>query len=159
MAKQKKTNAMRMLDQAKVEYEIRTFPVSDAHIEGHEVAALIQAETDTVYKILVLENDDHAHFVFVIPVNAHLDMKAAAAAVNEKKLHLIPLDDLKKVTGYIRGGCSPIGMKTHFPTTIHTAVLACETVFVSAGQRGVQMGIAPEDLIRMSQAQTVDVIQ
>nr|WP_220468713.1 Cys-tRNA(Pro) deacylase [Staphylococcus coagulans] len=150
---------MRMLDQAKVEYEIRTFPVSDAHIEGHEVAALIQAETDTVYKTLVLENDDHAHFVFVIPVNAHLDMKAAAAAVNEKKLHLMPLDDLKKVTGYIRGGCSPIGMKTHFPTTIHAAVLACETVFVSAGQRGVQMGVAPEDLIRMSQAQTVDVIQ
>ncbi|HAR6137242.1 TPA: Cys-tRNA(Pro) deacylase [Staphylococcus pseudintermedius] len=159
MAKQKKTNAMRQLDRAKVNYEIRTFEVGEGHLEGYEVAALINANSAEVYKTLVLENANHEHFVFVIPVTAHLDMKAAAAAVHEKKLHLMPLDDLKKVTGYIRGGCSPIGMKTHFPTVINGTIELLDRVFVSAGQRGVQMGLAPHDLIEMSHAEVKQVIQ
>lgn len=88
MAKQKKTNAMRQLDRAKVNYEIRTFEVGEGHLEGHEVAALINANSAEVYKTLVLENANHEHFVFVIPVTAHLDMKAAAAAVHEKEIAL-----------------------------------------------------------------------
>lgn len=159
MAKQKKTNAMRQLDRAKIDYEIRTFQIGEGHLEGHEVAALIEAETEEVYKTLVLENADHAHFVFVIPVSAHLDMKAAAAAVHEKKLHLMPLEDLKRVTGYVRGGCSPIGMKTHFPTIIDATIQDRGRIFVSAGQRGVQMGLASEDLIAMSRAEVKSVIQ
>ncbi|ARJ51235.1 Cys-tRNA(Pro) deacylase [Staphylococcus lutrae] len=159
MVKQKKTNAMRQLDRAKVTYEVRTFEVGGAHMDGREVAERIAATTEEVYKTLVLENDRHEHFVFVIPVAAHLDMKAAASAVGEKKLHLMPLDDLKKVTGYVRGGCSPIGMKTHFPTVVDATVQAQQRIFVSAGLRGVQMGLAPEALITMSRATVSHVIQ
>lgn len=155
--KVKKTNAMRILDRAKIEYEMRTFTVDDAHIEGSEVAERIGATEDQVFKTLVLTNNKREYFVFVIPVSGHLDMKAAAASVHEKKLNLMPLDDLKKVTGYIRGGCSPIGMKTKFPTVIDTAVNHIDQVFVSAGQRGVQMGVAPNDLIQAAEAQVAEV--
>lgn len=158
--KTKKTNAMRQLDQAKIEYEMRTFDVdSHTHLEGKEVAERIQADVQQVYKTLVLENNQHDHFVFVIPIMAHLDLKKAAAVVKEKKLQLMPMSDLKKVTGYIRGGCSPIGMKTHFPTVIDASVLNLSKVFVSGGQRGVQMGLTPQDLIQMSHAQTAEITE
>ncbi|HDB4533278.1 TPA: Cys-tRNA(Pro) deacylase [Staphylococcus aureus] len=104
MAKNKKTNAMRMLDRAKIKYEVHSFEVPEEHLSGQEVAELIQANVKTVFKTLVLENTKHEHFVFVIPVSETLDMKKAAALVGEKKLQLIPLDNLKNVTGYIRGG-------------------------------------------------------
>ncbi|HAR3485529.1 TPA: Cys-tRNA(Pro) deacylase [Staphylococcus aureus] len=104
MAKNKKTNAMRMLDRAKIKYEVHSFEVPEEHLSGAEVAELIQANVKTVFKTLVLENTKHEHFVFVIPVNETLDMKKAAALVGEKKLQLMPLDNLKNVTGYIRGG-------------------------------------------------------
>ncbi|MDO5375196.1 MAG: Cys-tRNA(Pro) deacylase [Staphylococcus rostri] len=155
--KVKKTNAMRILDRAKIDYEMRTFTVDAEHIEGSEVAERIGASEEQVFKTLVLTNSNREYFVFVIPVSGHLDMKAAAASVNEKKLNLMPLDDLKKVTGYIRGGCSPIGMKTKFPTVIDTAVEKIDQVFVSAGQRGVQMGVAPSDLIQAADAKVAAV--
>ncbi|EMN1128193.1 Cys-tRNA(Pro) deacylase [Staphylococcus aureus] len=104
MAKNKKTNAMRMLDRAKIKYEVHSFEVPEEHLSGAEVAELIQANVKTVFKTLVLENTKHEHFVFVIPVSETLDMKKAAALVGEKKLQLMPLDNLKNVTGYIRGG-------------------------------------------------------
>ncbi|HDI7672729.1 TPA: Cys-tRNA(Pro) deacylase [Staphylococcus aureus] len=104
MAKNKKTNAMRMLDRAKIKYEVHSFEVPEEHLSGQEVAELIQANVKTVFKTLVLENTKHEHFVFVIPVSETLDMKKAAALVGEKKLQLMPLDNLKNVTGYIRGG-------------------------------------------------------
>ncbi|HAR5191445.1 TPA: Cys-tRNA(Pro) deacylase [Staphylococcus aureus] len=104
MAKNKKTNAMRMLDRAKIKYEVHSFEVPEEHLSGQEVAELIQANVKTVFKTLVLENAKHEHFVFVIPVSETLDMKKAAAMVGEKKLQLMPLDNLKNVTGYIRGG-------------------------------------------------------
>ncbi|TGS89799.1 Cys-tRNA(Pro) deacylase, partial [bacterium M00.F.Ca.ET.177.01.1.1] len=105
--KQKKTNAMRMLDRQKIKYNVNTYEISDEHMDGTEVAHKVGIEDKYVYKTLVLENSHHQHFVFIIPVSDTLDMKAAANAVNEKKLHLMPLDELKNVTGYIRGGCSP----------------------------------------------------
>lgn len=158
--KTKKTNAMRQLDQANIEYEMCTFDVdSHTHLEGIEVAERIQADVQQVYKTLVLENNQHDHFVFVIPIMAHLDLKKAATVVKEKKLQLMPMSDLKKVTGYIRGGCSPIGMKTHFPTVIDASVLKLSKVFVSGGQRGVQMGLTPQDLIQMSHAQTAEITE
>ncbi|MBG1632046.1 Cys-tRNA(Pro) deacylase [Staphylococcus aureus] len=104
MAKNKKTNAMRMLDRAKIKYEVHSFEVPEEHLSGAEVAELIQANVKIVFKTLVLENTKHEHFVFVIPVSETLDMKKAAALVGEKKLQLMPLDNLKNVTGYIRGG-------------------------------------------------------
>lgn len=104
MVKNKKTNAMRMLDRAKIKYEVHSFEVPVEHLSGQEVAKLIQANVKTVFKTLVLENTKHEHFVFVIPVSETLDMKKAAALVGEKKLQLMPLDNLKNVTGYIRGG-------------------------------------------------------
>ncbi|EWI53541.1 TPA: Cys-tRNA(Pro) deacylase [Staphylococcus aureus] len=104
MAKNKKTNAMRMLDRAKIKYDVHSFEVPEEHLSGVEVAELIQANVKTVFKTLVLENTKHEHFVFVIPVSETLDMKKAAALVGEKKLQLMPLDNLKNVTGYIRGG-------------------------------------------------------
>lgn len=155
--KTKKTNAMRILDRAKINYEMRTFEVDAEHIEGSEVAERIGVKEEQVFKTLVLTNSNREYFVFVIPVSGHLDMKAAAASVNEKKLNLMPLDDLKKITGYIRGGCSPIGMKTKFPTVIDESVKNIEQVFVSAGQRGVQMGVAPDDLIQAAEAQVASV--
>ncbi|MBI5974015.1 Cys-tRNA(Pro) deacylase [Staphylococcus canis] len=156
--KTKKTNAMRKLEQSKIDYEMRTFNVDEQeHVEGHQVAKNINAEVNQVFKTLVLENDKHEHFVFVIPIMAHLDMKKAAASVDEKKLQLMPMQDLKKVTGYIRGGCSPVGMKTHFPTIIDEAVHHVDQVFVSGGQRGVQMGLRPDDLIQMSKAKVANV--
>lgn len=155
--KTKKTNAMRILDRAKINYEMRTFEVDVEHIEGSEVAERIGVKEEQVFKTLVLTNSNREYFVFVIPVSGHLDMKAAAASVNEKKLNLMPLDDLKKITGYIRGGCSPIGMKTKFPTVIDESVKNIEQVFISAGQRGVQMGVAPDDLIQAAEAQVASV--
>ncbi|REH76315.1 Cys-tRNA(Pro) deacylase [Staphylococcus felis] len=157
--KTKKTNAMRQLDKAKIKYDMRTFDVdAETHLEGLQVAERIQVDVNHIFKTLVLENDKHEHFVFVIPILAHLDMKKAAATVNEKKLQLMPMHDLKKVTGYIRGGCSPIGMKTHFPTVIDETIVQLEEAFVSGGHRGVQMGLAPQDLIEMSKAKVASVI-
>jgi len=118
MSKTKKTNAMRILDRAKVDYHMNTYEVTDQHQHGEEIARRVGAKVEEVFKTLLLENANHDHYVIVISVNATLDMKQAAHVVNEKKLNLMPLDQLKQVTGYIRGGCSPIGMKHQFQTTI-----------------------------------------
>ncbi|MEI5690347.1 Cys-tRNA(Pro) deacylase [Staphylococcus aureus] len=159
MAKNKKTNAMRMLDRAKIKYEVHSFEVPEEHLSGAEVAELIQANVKTVFKTLVLENTKHEHFVFVIPVSETLDMKKAAALVGEKKLQLMPLDNLKNVTGYIRGGCSPVGMKTLFPTVVDKS---CENYshisVVSGGLRTMQITIAVEDLITITKGKIGAVI-
>lgn len=158
MAKYKKTNAMRMLDRAKIDYHVNTFDVPDHHISGEAVAKLVNADVTEVYKTLVLENQEHDHFVFVIPVNENLDMKEAAHVVNEKKLHLMPLDDLKAVTGYVRGGCSPIGMKHLFPTVLDKSIEHKDKVNVSGGQRGMQIVIGVNDLIQITNATVANVI-
>lgn len=155
--KQVKTNAMRILDRLNIEYCVNTYEVSEDHMDGKTVAEKIGVDVAQVYKTLVLENAKHAHFVFIIPVNASLDMKAAAQAVNEKKLHLMPLDDLKKVTGYVRGGCSPIGMKRQFPTIIDRQVEAIDAIYVSGGERCIQIKINVAHLIKMTQAKVEKV--
>ena len=109
------------------------FEVPEEHLSGVEVAELIQANVKTVFKTLVLENTKHEHFVFVIPVSETLDMKKAAALVGEKKLQLMPLDNLKNVTGHIRGGCSPVGMKTLFPTVVDKSCENYSHISVSGG--------------------------
>ena len=157
MAKSKKTNAMRMLDRAKIKYGMNTYEVTDKHQHGEQIAKLVGANVEEVYKTLVLENANHDHFVFVIPVNASLDMKEAAHVVNEKKLQLMPLDQLKQVTGYVRGGCSPIGMKHLFQTTIDASAKNLDKVYVSGGQRGMQTIIQVDDLVEMTQAQLAHI--
>lgn len=155
--KQKKTNAMRILDREGINYEMRTFKVGKDHIEGREVAQMIDASPEQVFKTLVFINNNHEPFVFVIPVEGHLNMKHAAQAVGEKKLHLLPLNELTKVTGYIRGGCSPIGMKHDFPTVIDQSAEAQSMIFVSGGLRGVQMGVKVPELIQATNAKVADV--
>lgn len=158
MGKTKKTNAMRMLDRAKVAYQTNVFEVTEEHQTGEQIAALVHANVEDVYKTLVLENANHDHFVFVIPVNATLDMKKAAHEAGEKKLNLMPLDQLKQVTGYIRGGCSPIGMKHLFQTVIDQSALQREQIYINGGQRGMQIIIAVKDLVAMTNAKVTSVI-
>ena len=130
---------------------MNTYEVSDKHQHGEQIAKLVGANVEEVYKTLVLENANHDHYVFVIPVNASLDMKEAHV-VNEKKLQLMPLEQLKQVTGYVRGGCSPIGMKHLFPTTIDVSAKNLDKLYVSGGQRGMQIIIQVDDLIEITQA-------
>lgn len=155
--KQKKTNAMRMLDRQKIKYNVNTYEISDEHMDGTEVAHKVGIEDKYVYKTLVLENSHHQHFVFIIPVSETLDMKAAANAVNEKKLQLMPLDELKNVTGYIRGGCSPIGMKKQFQTIVDQQATCIDSLYVSGGERGVQIEMTVDDLIKITNAKVLNV--
>lgn len=155
--KQKKTNAMRMLDRQKIKYNVNTYEISDEHMDGTEVAHKVGIEDKYVYKTLVLENSHHQHFVFIISVSETLDMKAAANAVNEKKLQLMPLDELKNVTGYIRGGCSPIGMKKQFQTIVDQQATCIDSLYISGGERGVQIEMTVDDLIKITNAKVLNV--
>ena len=155
--KQKKTNAMRMLDRQKINYSVNIYEISDEHIDGTEVANKVGIEDKYVYKTLVLENSDHHHFVFIIPVSDTLNMKAAANAVNEKKLQLMPLDELKNVTGYVRGGCSPIGMKKQFQTIVDQQATCIDALYISGGERGVQIEMTVDDLIKITKAKVLNV--
>ena len=152
-----RTNAMRMLDRQKIKYNVNTYEISDEHMDGTEVAHKVGIEDKYVYKTLVLENSHHQHFVFIIPVSDTLDMKAAANAVNEKKLHLMPLDELKNVTGYIRGGCSPIGMKKQFQTVVDQQATCIDSLYISGGERGVQIEMTVDDLIKITKAKVLNV--
>ncbi|WP_210136706.1 Cys-tRNA(Pro) deacylase [Staphylococcus sp. GDH8C109P] len=155
--KQKKTNAMRMLDRQKIKYNVNTYEISDEHMDGTEVAHKVGIEDKYVYKTLVLENSHHNHFVFIIPVSDTLNMKAAANAVNEKKLQLMPLDELKNVTGYVRGGCSPIGMKKQFQTIVDQQATCIDALYISGGERGVQIEMTVDDLIKITKAKVLNV--
>lgn len=153
----KKTNAMRLLDKHKVTYDVRAFEVSEAHMDGEMVSSKIGVPPHQVFKTLVLENEKRDHFVCVIPVNAQLDLKYAAQQFRQKKLQLMPLDDLKRVTGYIRGGCSPLGMKRLFPTIIDLTAFSQDVIYVSGGQRGVQIGVDPKTLATIVNAQCAHI--
>ena len=139
-----KTNAMRLLDAAKIPYKTRLY---DPEITlGTEVARLLNEDPDRVFKTLVCESPNHEHFVFVIPVNAELDLKKAAKAAKTKSIDLIPQKELLPLTGYVHGGCSPIGMKKAFPTFIEESASLFEAIFVSGGRKGMQIEISPVDL-------------
>lgn len=152
-----KTNAMRLLDQAKAPYTIKTFPYDENDFDGNHVADMIGLPPDQVYKTLIVQGEKHGPAVFCIPVNKVLNLKEAAAILNEKKASLYPVGGLLALTGYVRGGCSPIGMKKHFPTFFHQDCLAYETIAVSAGARGVQMVVAREALIEAAKGLVVQM--
>ena len=155
---QPKTNAMRILEKEKIPYEMFTYPVTEEHQDGVTVAKLCGQDVDTVFKTLVCKGSSKNHFVFVIPVAAELDLKKAAKAAGEKSMEMIHVNDINKVTGYIRGGCSPIGMKKKFPTYIEETAILFDKISISAGQRGVQVMLNPEQLAEYVEAQLAPLI-
>jgi Cys-tRNA(Pro)/Cys-tRNA(Cys) deacylase len=153
-----KTNAMRLLDAAGIAYGTREYPVDEGDLSGAHAAALLGVPPEQVFKTLVLRGDAGGCLVCVIPVADELDLKKAAALVGGKKVDLIPLRELQPLTGYVRGGCSPIGMKKQFPTFIDETAELFEAISVSAGSRGVQIVINPLDLARYIAAGFADLV-
>ena len=150
-----KTNVMRLLDAKSIPYEAREY---DPEItSGPLVAAALGEDPDTVFKTLVTEGPKKEHFVFVIPVNAELDLKKAAKAARVKSIAMIPQKELLPLTGYIHGGCSPFGMKKPFSTFLDETAELFPSIFVSAGRRGYQVGISPSDIISQSGASFADL--
>ena len=145
--KTEKTNAARLLDKAGITYKLIPYEFDENDLAAQHVADSLGQDIARVFKTLVLHGDRTGHIVCVIPGNREVDLKALAKASGNKKVEMIAMKDLLAVTGYIRGGCSPIGMKKHFPTFFHSTALSFETFYVSAGVRGLQLEIAPSDLI------------
>ena len=147
-----KTNAARLLDKAKVKYELIPYEVDENDLSAPHVAESLGENIDQVFKTLVLHGDKSGYFVCVIPGEHEVDLKLAAKVSGNKKCDLIPMKELLPLTGYIRGGCSPIGMKKSFPTSIHETCMNFPHIFISAGVRGLQLKLAPQDLINQSKA-------
>lgn len=157
--KKVKTNAMRILDKEKIDYTMMAYSADDGKIDGVSVAEKIGREPGIVYKTLISQGASKGYYVFVIPVEAELDLKKAAKVVGEKKIEMIPVKEITKVSGYIRGGCSPVGMKKLFPTYIHEAATSQETIIVSGGQIGLQIEIKIHDLIKAVNGKVAHLIK
>ena len=159
MAKEKisKTNAVRLLDKDKISYELVPYEVDENDLSCGHVAAILGENIEQVFKTLVLAGDRTGHFVCVVPGDTEVDLKAAAKVSGNKKCDLIPMKELLPLTGYIRGGCSPVGMKKPFPTYFHSTALDFPYIYVSAGVRGLQFKIAPADIIGYVGAQVADL--
>ena len=158
MAKKKdeKTNVMRVLEQAGIPYTAHFYP-ADGPIDGVSVAAVLGQDPEQVFKTLVTKAASGNYYVFDIPVAENLDLKKAAKAVGEKSIAMIPQKDLLPLTGYIHGGCSPVGMKKQFPTVFHETLVLFDTICVSAGKIGAQIEAAPQDLIQLLGAAAADI--
>lgn len=154
-----KTNAARILDRAKVKYRLVPYEVDEKDLSATHVASQLGEDVEQVFKTLVLKGDRVGYFVCVVPGDAEVDLKKAAVVAGDKKVDLIAMKDLLGVTGYIRGGCSPLGMKKAFPVYFHSSAVQHKEIFVSAGVRGLQIGVAPADMIRVSGAQLADIIK
>lgn len=147
MGKIEKTNAARLLDKADIAYELIPYTVDESNLAAEHVAEELGEDIEQVFKTLVLRGDKNGLFVCVIPGNFEVDLKVAAKISGNKNCDLIPMKELLPLTGYIRGGCSPIGMKKPFPTFIHESALLHDHIYISAGVRGLQFKISPRDLI------------
>lgn len=154
-----KTNVMRILEKNKVTYTPHEYPHKKDAVDGATVAKLMNQDPEKVFKTLVTKGHSGSYFVFVLPVLCELDLKKAAKSVGEKSVEMIAVKDIMKITGYIRGGCSPLGMKKQYKTTFHTTANDIDTIIVSAGKIGYQIELAPSDLIKLSNAQTADIIK
>ena len=152
-----KTNVMRLLDKAKITYKAHTYDHSDGAIDGAAVAEKMGQNPEQVFKTLVTKGAGRDYYVFVVPVLKELDLKKAAKSVGEKHVEMIHVKDINKVTGYIRGGCSPIGMKKQFVTVFDKSAENIETIIVSAGKIGYQIELAPKDLIELVGAKTAEI--
>lgn len=160
MAKQKisKTNVARLLDSAGIAYELVPYEADEADLSAVHVAATLGEDVGQVFKTIVLHGDRSGHFVCVVPGDREIDLKKAARVSGNKKCELLPMKELLPVTGYIRGGCSPVGMKKPFPTYIHLTAQRFDTIYVSAGQRGLQVRIDPEALARIVRARFAELV-
>ena len=152
-----KTNAARLLDKAGLKYNLIPYEFDENDLAAQHVADSLGQDIAKVFKTLVLHGDKTGHIVAVIPGNMEVDLKALAKVSGNKKVEMIAMKDLLQVTGYIRGGCSPVGMKKRFPTYFHTTALDQDVIYVSAGVRGLQIEISPQDLINFVQAKIADV--
>ena len=155
--KHEKTNAMRQLDRKKAAYTVHSY--DGGALSGTEVASALGKDPGRCFKTLVTVGKTGGHYVFMIPVAAELDLRKAASAAGEKSVAMLPQKELLPLTGYIHGGCSPIGMKKPFPTVLHESAADCESIYVSAGKIGYQVQLSPGDLQKMLPLKCCDVIK
>ena len=153
-----KTNVMRVLEQKKIPYTPHEYPHGDEAVDGLTVARLTGQDPARVFKTLVARGASGKNYVFVIPVTAELELKKAAKAAREKSVALIPVSDINSLTGYVRGGCSPIGMKKLFPTFLDESAGDKPTILVSAGKIGAQVELAPDALLKLINGRSADLI-
>ena len=153
-----KTNAMRQLDAAKIKYEIFEYTVDESDLSGTHVANQIGLEYDMVFKTIVARGDKTGHIVLCIPCDKEINLKKAATVTGNKKVETVQVKELLGLTGYIRGGCSPIGMKKKFPTYFDSSVLDCEKITVSSGVRGAQLLIESKELIGFLGARVAELV-
>ncbi|NFN18333.1 Cys-tRNA(Pro) deacylase [Clostridium botulinum] len=159
MAKESKTNAMRILDSSKIEYTTYNYQNKDGKIDGVAVANKITKNENEVFKTLVTQGHSKEFYVYVVPVAQELDMKKAARAASEKSIEMIHVKDINKITGYIRGGCSPVGMKKAFKTFFHNTALNYKTIVFSGGKIGSQIEMNPKQLENILDCIFVDIIK
>lgn len=159
MAKEKevKTNAMRILDKLKIPYTVNTYECEE-FIDGVHIADMLGQSYDSSFKTLVLVGKSKNYYVFALPIDKELDMKKCARAVGEKSLEMVHVKDINAVTGYIRGGCTPIGMKKHYRTIIHSSAQNFDRIIVSGGRLGTQLELAPADLAKACGGEFADII-
>lgn len=157
MGAKDKTNVMRVLDQKKVPYTSHSYE-PDATMSGAEIAGILGEDAEKVFKTLVTVGKSGQHYVFVVPVQGELDLRKAARAAGEKSVSMIRQKELLPLTGYVHGGCSPIGMKKHFPTFLHETAGQYDRIFVSAGRVGCQIELSPENLVKTADCKYSDLI-
>ena len=155
--KDQKTNAMRILERNNISYLALEYPHSNGPVDGATVASLTGSDPDTVFKTLLTVGASRQHYVFVIPVERTLDLKKAAAAVGEKSVAMIHVSEITPLTGYVRGGCSPVGMKKQFPTVFDASAEHITKIQVSGGRIGTQIALTPADLISLVRGKTAEI--
>ncbi len=160
MAKEKdnKTNAMRILDKNKINYKINTYECEE-FIDGVHIADMLGQPHESTFKTLVTEGKSGNYYVFAIPIDLELDMKKAAKSVVEKSVEMVAVKNINAVTGYIRGGCTPIGMKKLYKTVYHESIRNFDEIIISGGKLGTQIIISPDDLIKVTNAKTTDIVK
>ena len=154
----KKTNAARILDRQKIQYELIPYKVDENDLGAQHVADSLGEDINQVFKTILVHGDKIGYLVCVVPGNLEVDLKGAAKVSGNKKIDTVPLKDLTPLTGYIRGGCSPIGMKKPLPTWFHQSLMDADYVYCSAGQRGLQFRLSPQDLLRAAKGTLADLI-
>lgn len=159
MAKKFKTNALRMLDKAKIPYSIKEYEYDEEHLDGRHVASQVDMDPNSIFKTLVLHDHHNEHLVCCVPVLEEIDLKKLAKLAGRKSVEMIHQKDLLSVTGYIRGGCSPVGMKKQFPTYIDESILKVDEVAFSAGKRGYQMIVNVQQILTYLNVEVGDIIR
>lgn len=157
MSKISKTNAMRMLDRKKIDYQVKEYTFDIKNLSGEHIAKENNLPVDQLFKTILVKGNKTGYLVVCLEANRELDLKKVAALSNNKSVELVPVKDLEKITRYIRGGCSPIGMKNKFPTFASSSILNRDKVYISGGKRGLQIVISPKDLVAFCQITTGDV--